>query len=160
MQRQVITLFFILLFFSGCGKQIIVLEQNPYQNRFKNIIGTKNVDARTVVDQGEVLKVWIAPYVTADGTLMAGQDAYIWIHKPRFISGTSIPTNGGTRSAIPTEYRDLPFTLHDGEIDDRGNIQDDKVIDDYVNKGYKTDKTTIMQEVREGIKKLNREKQQ
>lgn len=153
MQRQIIFLF--ILFFAGCSTKTIIVDKQDYQNRYKPVIGTRNNDARTAIDFGIVQKIWIAPYKTSNGSLIGSHDIYIWIKRPDFIPGSAIPSSK-IRKGVPTETDTLPFTLHSGEIEYKGNLKDDKAISDFVNYENKNTTKSIMKRVREQEEKINK----
>lgn len=137
-----------LLLVACSDKEIVVLETQDYQSKYKPVLNTRNNDAKTSIDFGEVQKVWIAPYLVKNGSLVAGHDRYIWIRRPKIISGSSVPV-AGSRKGVPNEYNEIPFTLHEGEINSNNNPEDDRVIMDYVNGFYKNNKPKIMKKIRE-----------
>ena len=119
-------------------KRIVEVHQpKPYEFRLKPQIGSRNDDARTVVDMGEVLKITLNSYKNRQGNLIASHDVYAWARKPDFIVGEELPSrrSGGTISPSGK----LPYMLSGGELD-RGDLKNDEVIRDYVNQVYKLEK--------------------
>lgn len=135
----------IMVFFSGCAsskqpeaKKIIKNTQmeigvpmhDPYKYRLKPIIGSRNNDARTIVDNGVPLKIWISPYKTREGVLIASHDIYIWGKRPDFITGEELPV--GFKKNRGLNYRDkVPFTLSPEEMD-RADIKNDENIQTFI----------------------------
>lgn len=103
---------------------------DPYTFRLKPIIGTENNDARTIVDMGTVLKIWISPFKNTNGALVAAHNVYIWGKQPDFITGEQIPTAMRQNSG-PTYRGSLPFSLSSTEID-RSDISNDQNIQKFI----------------------------
>lgn len=97
---------------------------------YKPIIGTRNNDAKTVVDQGVVLKVYIATYKDSHHDLVASHDKYVWAKKPQFIVGLEQP-EVRKRTGMMTSAGKVPFVFGAGEID-ASSITDNSKIRDYV----------------------------
>lgn len=189
--QQLILLGVSSLFIIGCaGKQ----EQTPPQNssqgepkqayyeaskfRLKPIIGSRNDDARTVVDMGTLLKIWVAPYKGRNGVLTASHDAYAWAKMPDFIVGEEVPTTPSVENSSGMVFNNrLPASLSAEEVD-RTNIQNDENIQTFVNgldqfvkkekakeeettkseEKIKSSKTKVDQEILDFIKTKNGEK--
>jgi len=114
------------------ARTIGIPMHDPYEFRMKPIIGSRNLDARTSVDMGVVLKIWVAPYKSRSGFLTSSHDLYIWGRRPDFITGEELPQ--GIRKNRGLLYRGkIPFVLTDSEID-RSNIQNDKNIQNFIEK--------------------------
>lgn len=98
---------------------------------YKPIIGTRNDDAKTVVDTGVVLKVYISTYKDTKKTLVASHDRYVWAKEPGFIVGTERP-DIRKRTGLMTPAGKVPFAFGAGEIDS-ASIQDNTGIKEYIN---------------------------
>lgn len=98
---------------------------------YKAIIGTRNDDAKTVVDTGVVLKVYISTYKDTKKTLVASHDRYVWAKEPGFIVGTERP-DIRKRTGLMTSAGKVPFAFGAGEIDS-ASIQDNTRIKEYIN---------------------------
>lgn len=112
-------------------------QTKPYQSKIKPYIGTRQNDAKVVLDHGKVLKVWIAPYKQAR-TLIAAHDIYTIVEKPQFIMGEMVPSRQRTGGAI-TCNDDYPFVFKDRHLENV-NPEDrfkDNNIKEYVNNVYK-----------------------
>ena len=151
MQKQLIILLSAsILLFTGCGSKIIyetaVVDQRAYQSRFKPIIGSRNNTARTIIDFGVVATIWVAPYKDQYGTLIAGHDIYVWLERPDFIPGSSVPTVNGSNRGIPTQLGKLPFSISPEEID-RADLSDDENIGKFINESYKNTDGSVMAKI-------------
>ncbi|RDU55060.1 hypothetical protein CQA49_00845 [Helicobacter sp. MIT 00-7814] len=134
MQKQIILAVLLLLGLSACSskKEVIIVNQQDYVSRYKPIIGSRNNDARTVIDFGVVAKLWVAPYKDQHGVLVAGHDIYVWLERPDFIPGSAVPSVPASGKSIPTQTSSLPFSLSPNEID-RSDLSNDANIQQYVN---------------------------
>jgi hypothetical protein len=107
---------------------------NPYYLKFKPIVGSRQDDAKVVVDMGKVLKVWIAPY-KSKGTMIAAHDIYTWVQKPDFIVGEALPSKN-THSGLTNVTGKFPFVFNEGDIDTSKGFTN-KALKKYVNNVYK-----------------------
>jgi len=112
--------------------QSVKLE--PYQIRIKPIVGSRQNDSKVIVDQGVVLKIWIAPYKVKN-TLIASHDIYTWARKPQFIVGEDMPKYNSRMNGLFRADGKLPFIFGDSEIQEYKPIED-KQIKKYVNTLY------------------------
>lgn len=124
-------LFLLSLFVLGCSnKELkIVLNQQVSSPKYRPIIGSGNNDARTIIDYGVVLKIWVSPYKDMDGTLIAAHYEYVWVDRPDFVPGSAVPqvSSGG---GVITPTGRLPFSISPNEID-RSDIKSDEVINKF-----------------------------
>ncbi|PAF46329.1 hypothetical protein BKH46_08050 [Helicobacter sp. 12S02634-8] len=155
------TKFFIgiasMLFLLGCSsREIVVLNQQDYQSRYKPIIGSQNNDARTVIDYGVVLKIWISPYKDRYGVLIAGHDNYVWVRRPDFVPGSTVPQVNQS-SGVITPTRKLPFSISPREID-RADLKSDKVINDFINESYKNTNNRVMNKIKKDTSNIKNTK--
>jgi len=109
----------------------------PYQMKIKPIIGSRQNDARVIVDTGKVLKIWVAPYKQVR-TLIAAHDVYTMVEKPSFIVGEMVPS-GHKNDGLVTCQGDYPFVFKDRHLEtvkpqDRFKNEN---IKSYVNNVYK-----------------------
>lgn len=116
---------------------------NPYQMKIKPIVGSRQDDAKVVVDMGKVLKVWISPYKSS-GTMIASHDLYTWVEKPRFIPGESIDYIKKADGMMSSAKR-LPFVFNEHELAKEGDLTSEDV-KDYVNSVYKTQNNNQVEE--------------
>ena len=130
---------------SGCASKkditvqhdIIVHKTKPYQFRLKPQIGSRQEDARTIVDMGVVLKISVNSYKNRSGNLIGGHDIYIWGKKPDFIPTTTLPKR--TSYGMITSNKKLPFYLSNDGLD-QADIKKDETIRAYTNELYKVQK--------------------
>lgn len=116
---------------AGCSqKEVkIILDQQVSSPKYRPIIGSGNNDARTIIDYGVVLKIWVSPYKDVDGTLIAAHYEYVWVDRPDFVPGSAVPqVSSGGGVITPTGY--LPFSISPDEID-RSDIKSDRVINKF-----------------------------
>lgn len=109
----------------------------PYQLKIKPIVGTRQDDAKVVVNMGKILKIWIAPY-KIKGTLIAAHDIYTWVQKPDFIPGESIPKPKNTDGMV-TPTGGFPFVFRDEELDKRNGRFDADTLKKFSNQVYKAE---------------------
>lgn len=159
----------LISFLSGCADKDPKLVQpqmtenvkmefyEPSKFRLKPIIGSRNNDARTVVDMGTLLKIWVAPYKSRNGVLTASHDIYAWARMPDFIVGEEVPTISSSvdKGSGLIFNNKLPATFSSQEVD-RGNLQDDKNIQEFVNGLNKV----ITQELEKSDKPISENDQQ
>ena len=105
-----------------------------YQFKIKPIVGSRQDDAKVVVNMGKVLKIWVAPY-KVKGTMIASHDIYSWVVKPDFIVGESIP-NPRNRDGVITPLNNVPFAFKPKEIENAVLPLKDEQVKDYVNDVY------------------------
>lgn len=135
-------------FFFGCAskdekiQEIIVIDREGPQTRYRPNVSTRNSDARIITDAGVMLKIWIAPYTTRAGFLVAGHDVYYQARKPEFITGRSVPRRTrGVGATTPTTK--IPFSIAPTEID-RSNLDNDNVILKYMDNVQNLKKTEVI----------------
>lgn len=105
----------------------------PSKFRLKPVIGSRNDDARTVVDMGTLLKIWVAPYKGRNGVLTASHDIYAWAKMPDFVVGEEVPTAPAPDKGSGMVFnKKLPPSISAEEVD-RSKIQDDENIQTFVN---------------------------
>lgn len=139
---------FVVLVLAGCStREIIVVDQQKYVSRYRPLIGSQNNDARTIIDYGVVLKIWIAPYKDKYGSLISSHDNYVWADRPDFVPGSAVPQIKSD-SGITTPNSKLPFSVSPKEID-RGDLKSDEVINEFINQSYKNTKSSILQRIQE-----------
>jgi len=140
------TLFLLITFLSGCASKEVQAKQQivsqgegktafyePTKFRLKPVIGSRNNDARTVVDMGTLLKIWVAPYKGRNGVLTSSHDIYAWARMPDFVVGEEVPTAPSLDDGSGMVYNHkLPASFSSEEVD-RSAIQDDKNIQEFVN---------------------------
>ena len=145
MRKKIIQLipigFIAISLFSGCAsknKEIsdtslkINKVYKPYQTKYKAIVGSRNNDARVIIDQGVVLKAWVNTYKDNYGNLVASHDLYIRVKKPDFVTEyATIPKTARKRGLLSPSNK-TPFMFGSNEID-RSNILTNKGIKDYTN---------------------------
>lgn len=147
----VVYVFFFGVFFLGCSAKdenvnirhvIDVHTPKAYEFKLQPQIGSRQDDARTVVDMGVVLKISVNSYQNSAKMLIGGGDMYIWAKRPSFIPTTNAPVR--TEYSQLSPQKKLPFMLSTEEMD-RSNIGDDSTIKEYVNEVYnmKTDRTRV-----------------
>lgn len=151
MQKQLALVFIsVIAFFTGCSHKVIyetaIIDQQMYQSKFKPLIGSRNNTSRTIIDFGVVATIWVAPYKDQYGTLIAGHDIYVWLERPDFIAGSSVPTINGNNKGIPTQMGRLPFSISPSEID-RSDLSNDENIQEFVNQSYKNTDKSVMQKL-------------
>lgn len=147
-------IFLGILLLAGCSsnKEIVILNQQDYISRYKPIIGSQNNDARTVINFGVVLKVWVAPYTDEYGVLVSSHDNYVWGDRPDFVPGTAVPKiNKG--SGIVTPTGSLPFSLSPSEID-RRDLKSDKTINSFINQSYKNTVPAVVKKAQRESSKI------
>lgn len=112
-------------------------DTTAYQTRIKPYIGTRQNDAKVIIDTGRVLKIWVAPYKQAR-TLIAAHDVYSMVQKPEFIVGEMVPS-GRKKEGLTTCNNDFPFTFKDRHLETVGSKDrfKDENINSYVNNVYK-----------------------
>ena len=122
---------------------------------YKQIIGTRNDDAKTVVDTGVVLKVYIPTYKDTKKTLVASHDRYVWAKEPGFIVGTERP-DIRKRTGMMTPAGKVPFAFGAGEIDS-ASIQDNTRIKEYISAVAESTKreTTALSNMTEADEKFD-----
>lgn len=98
---------------------------------YKPIIGTRNNDAKTIVDTGVVLKIYIPTYKDSKKMLVAAHDRYVWAKEPGFVVGTERP-DVRKRTGLMTSAGKVPFVFGEGEID-AASIDNNSKIKDYLN---------------------------
>ncbi|PAF53830.1 hypothetical protein BKH42_03620 [Helicobacter sp. 13S00482-2] len=150
--------FFFLL--TGCSqKEIrITLDQQVYSPRYKPIIGSGNNDARTIIDYGVVLKIWVTPYKDTEGTLIAAHYEYVWVDRPDFVPGSAVPQISGGGGVI-TPTGKLPFSISPNEID-RSDIKSDQVINRFNIQSSKNTNSRILQRAKKEDTSLEVKKKQ
>lgn len=149
-----------LICFSACSskKEIILLDKEAYVSKYKPIIGSRNNDVRTILDMGMAVKVWVAPYKDQYGVLVAGHDIYVWLERPDFIPGTSVPQIDGDNKGIPNQVGKIPFTLSPEEID-RSDLKNDATIQKYVNETYDSSSGSIMMKIDQQNKAIEEDRE-
>lgn len=105
---------------------------------YKPIIGTRNNDAKTVVDMGVALKVYVATYKDSKKTLVAAHDRYIWVKEPSFIVGLEKP-DVRKNTGMMTAAGKVPFIFGAGEID-HPSIETNAKIKDYLDNVAEADR--------------------
>lgn len=112
-------------------------KTKSYETKIKPYIGTRQNDAKVVMDMGRVLKVWVAPY-TQSRTLIAAHDIYAIVQKPKFILGEMVPS-GKRTGGLTTCNKDFPFVFKDRHIESikTGDRFKSGTIKKYVNNVYK-----------------------
>jgi len=134
------------LVFSGCAAKkditiehdIIVHKTKPYQFKLKPQIGTRQEDARTVVDMGVVLKISINSYKNRNNDLIGGHDIFVWGRKPDFIPSTNLPKRSSYN--VITSNKKLPFYLSNDGLDN-ADLSKDETIRKFTNELYKMEKS-------------------
>jgi len=86
-----------------------------YNTKIKPIIGSRQNDARVVMNTGKVLKIWVSPYKQSS-TLIASHDVYAIVEKPNFITGEMVPT-GKKVSSVVSCQGDYPFVFKDRHLE-------------------------------------------
>lgn len=105
---------------------------------YRPIIGTRNNDAKTVVDTGVVLKIYVASYKDNKKMLVAAHDRYVWAKEPSFVIGTDRP-DIRKRTGMMTPSGKVPFVFGEGEID-AASIDNNLKIRNYLNAVSEADK--------------------
>lgn len=143
-----------LVFLVGCShKELrIILDQQVSSPKYRPIIGSGNNDARTIIDYGVVLKIWVSPYKDMDGTLIAAHYEYVWVDRPDFVPGSAVPqvSSGG---GVITPTGRLPFSISPSEID-RSNIKSDEVINKFNIQDSQNTNRRIMERVNKAKKAI------
>lgn len=112
-------------------------QLNPYQFKFKPIVGSRQDDAKVVVNMGKVQKIWVAPYKTG-ATMIASHDVYTWVEKPDFVVGEAVPDTRA-REGVITPMDTVPFAFKSREFEKNSKPMNDMEVRKYVNNVYKTD---------------------
>jgi len=107
----------------------------PYQTKVTPVVSSYQNDSKVIVDEGVVLKVWIAPYKIKT-TLIAGHDIYTWAKKPSFIVGEEMPKYNSKKNDLFAADNKTPFVFRGGYIDNSKPISN-KQVKKYVNNIYK-----------------------
>lgn len=108
---------------------------------YKPIIGTRNNDAKTIVDHGVVLKVYIATYKDGKKDLIAAHDKYVWAKEPQFVVGIEQP-EVRKRTGMMTPVDKVPFVFSAGEIDSP-SITNNEKIKDYLSNISESEKRDV-----------------
>jgi hypothetical protein len=116
-------------------KETDTVVLTPYQMKITPIVSSHQNDAKVIVDEGVVLKIWIAPYKVKN-TLIAGHDVYTWAKKPHFIVGEDMPKYNSKQTSLFTANGQVPFLLKTEELDTSKELPNKK-IKKYVNTLYK-----------------------
>lgn len=109
------------------ARQNIIDETKPYRFGLTPIIGSRNDDARTAVDMGVVLKIFIAPYKSAQGTMVGGHDIYAWAKEPSFLVQTIEPPTAPVQRGMMNSVGKIPFTIRPEEIDSSAEPTDQNI---------------------------------
>lgn len=130
------------------------IHTKPYQLKITPIIGTRQDDAKVVMDMGKIIKVWIAPY--KDGkTLVSSHDNYVVAQAPDFIVGEQVP-NKNWRGMIAPENK-IPFLFRDADLDKANKLEEEEIVK-YNNIVYKQQNDVSESEKRlEGTSKFDEE---
>jgi hypothetical protein len=159
-KRLIIVIGASLMLFSGCASKNSSLEKEAfelerrsdihtkaYQLKITPIIGTRQDDAKVVMDMGKVLKVWIAPY--KDGkTLVSSHDNYVVAQAPDFVIGEKIPKKNWKGLIAPEKK--IPFLFRDADLDNAKEINEEEIVK-YNNIVYKQQNNT-----EESLKRLDK----
>lgn len=81
------------------------------QSRIKTIVGTKQEDAKVIVNSGKVLKVMVFPYKQSR-TLITAHDVYTMVETPSFIVGEMVPSGRTAKQSVACEV-DNPYVVKD-----------------------------------------------
>ena len=131
----------------GGGIQTIAPSTKNNAYPYKAIIGTRNNDAKTVVDYGTVLKVYVAPYKDSYKSLVGGHDRYVFAKEPGFIVGADKPVKH-KRTGMVTPKGSVPFMFNGDEIDKHSlnnNTKISKLID--ATNAVESNKTAVEQKM-------------
>lgn len=91
----------------------------------KPIIGTRQDDAKIVMDMGKIMKIWIAPYKNG-GTLVSSHDNYVVAKEPDFVIGESVPKKNWRSMKTPTNP--IPFLFRDEDLDTATQINKEEIV--------------------------------
>jgi len=109
------------------------IHTKPYQLKITPIVGSRQEDAKVIMNMGKVLKIWIAPYKNK-GTFVSGHDNFVIAKKADFIMGESVPQRNW--KSIKTPINSIPFIFRDADLD-KSNTLESKEIVKYNNNVYK-----------------------
>lgn len=101
------------------------IHTKAYQLKITPIIGTRQDDAKIVMDMGKIIKVWIAPYKDGN-TLVSSHDNYVVAQAPDFIIGEKLPKKNW-RSLITPEQK-FPFLFRDADLDNAEKIEEEEIV--------------------------------
>ncbi len=147
--------------FSGCfftnndvDKPSLTINKvfKPYQTKYKAIVGSRNNDARVIVDQGVILKAWVNTYKDNYGDLVASHDLYIRVKKPDFVTEYATIPRTARKRGLVTPSGKTPFMFSSNEID-RSDISTNKGIKEYTNSYEdKSNPKKVVKRLEEGSK--------
>ncbi|MDD3465662.1 MAG: hypothetical protein PHE67_00815 [Campylobacterales bacterium] len=141
--------------FSKVSSSQVSQSTKPNSYPYKAVIGTRNNDAKTVIDYGTVLKVYIAPYKDSSKSLVSGHDRYVFAKEPGFIVGADKPVKH-KRTGLVTPKGSVPFMFNSEEID-KYSLTNNSKINTYIDAVNTADsnKTIIEQRLESGNAKLD-----
>ena len=132
----------IIFLISGCSNAKPVASKislrkdiltKPYQIKITPIIGTRQDDAKVIMDMGKVMKVWIAPYKN-NSTFVSSHDNFVVAKKPEFVVGETVPQKNWR--SMKTPVNEVPFLFRNADMDTANNLSNREVVD-FNNNVYK-----------------------
>jgi len=133
---QIITFILMIVLLSGCGsqeakppKQTIIsrkdIHTKSYQLKITPIIGTRQDDAKVVMDMGKIMKIWIAPYKNKD-VFVSSHDNFVVAKKPDFVVGEAVPQKNW--SSMHTPINRMPFVFRDADLDRATKLGKEEIV--------------------------------
>lgn len=131
------------LLISGCSSKkenVVPNLQNrkdiltkPYQLKITPIIGSRQDDAKVIMDMGKIMKIWIAPYKNQN-TFVSSHDNYVVAKAPDFVVGENVPQQNW--KAMKTPVKSMPFLFRDADLDKSDKLEKEEIVQ-YNNNIYK-----------------------
>jgi hypothetical protein len=134
-------------------------SNNPIKFRYKPVIGTKQEDAKVMIDMGEWAKIWVKNYKNKNETFVATHTIVTKVRDPNFIAGEQIPRS--RRDTTYNSYGARSFTfksqdlIYDNSSHGSKNVSDEQV-KEYINSYEYSKKTEKLEpQRREKLNKYN-----
>jgi len=133
-RKIILTVSVIVALLSGCSskepeprkiKPRKDIHTKPYELKITPIIGTRQEDAKVIMDMGKIMKVWIAPYKN-NGVFVSSHDNFVVAKKPDFVVGEEIPTKNWGSMHTPTNS--IPFIFRDSDLDNSTKLEKEEIV--------------------------------
>ena len=101
------------------------IHTKPYQLKITPIVGSRQDDAKVIMNMGKVLKIWIAAYKDK-GTFVSSHDNFVIAKEADFVVGENIPQKNW--KSMKTPINPIPFLFRDADLDKANTIGSKEIV--------------------------------
>ena len=101
------------------------VHTKPYELKITPIIGSRQDDAKVIMDMGKIMKIWIAPYKN-EGVFVSSHDNYVVAKEADFVLGETVPQKNWKAMKTPTN--NIPFQFRDADLDQSSKLEEEEIV--------------------------------